>query len=232
MNKINILVVDDDSEIVNIICNILKNNAFNAFPAYNGEEALSIIEQNTIHLIIIDIMMPIVNGFVAITKIREKYNCPIIILSAKSSHEDKILGLSTGADDYLVKPFFKDELIARVNSSLRRYMTLGGINTPHSNVINYYDLKLDCEQKKLLAYDRTIKLTSTEYKIIELLLKHPRRIFSAEEIFQYAWNDNAYSIDNAVSLHISRIRKKIELNPRKLEYLKVIWGIGYKIEKE
>lgn len=190
------------------------------------------VEQTNIHLIIMDIMMPKTNGFVAIAKIREKYNCPIIILSAKSNEDDKILGLSTGADDYIVKPFFEGELLARVKSVLRRYMIPGSIREKQSNIIWYYDLKLNIEQKKLFVQDRMIKLTVTEYKIVELLLKRPGRIFSAEEIFRYVWDSDAYAVENAVSLHISRLRKKIETNPRKAEYLKAVWGIGYKIEKE
>lgn len=235
MNQENILVVDDDKEMVSRIGNILKNGGFNILSAYNGKEAISIVNQSEIHLIIIDINMPEVDGLTAIKRIREKNNCPIIIVSAMSNTIDKVQGLNVGADDYVTKPFIEEELVARVNSALRRYTIFGGIQKEKHNVIQYYDLKLNREQCSFLVRGQNVKLTSTEYKIVELLLRRPKRIFSVEEIFKYALQDCVYDEylgKNPVFLQISRLRKKIEVNPRKPEYIQTVRGRGYKLEKK
>jgi DNA-binding response OmpR family regulator len=184
-----------------------------------------------IHLILIDVMMPRQNGLAAILKIRETRNLPIIVLSAKSEDSDKILGLSMGADDYITKPFNPQELVARVKSQLRRYTTLGDINSTAQNLITIGRLTFDTDNHTLTADGEPVRLTATETKIVELLMKNAGRIFPAEEIYRRVWNEPAFSAENTVMVHIRRIREKIEINPKEPEYLKVVWGIGYKIDK-
>ena len=233
MEKLNILVADDDKEIVYIIKKILTDEDYNVFSAYDGAEAVSVLDREKVHLVILDIMMPKMNGLMATMKIREQNNVPILILSAKGEESDRVLGLTTGADDYLVKPFTHAELLARVASLLRRYMRLGSIADKNdSSKIKYHELEFDTQGKKLLVRGIEVKLTATELKIMELLIKRPGRVFTAEEIYENVWKSEAYSVENTVMIHISRIRSKIEINPSKPEYLKVVWGIGYKIEKE
>ena len=233
MEKLNILVADDDKEIVYIIKKILTDEAYNVFTAYDGTEAVSVLEREKVHLVILDIMMPKMNGLMATMKIREQNNVPILILSAKGEESDRVLGLTTGADDYLVKPFTHAELLARVASLLRRYISLGSIADKNDkSKISYHELEFDTQGKKLLVRGNEVKLTATELKIVELLIKRHGRVFTAEEIYENVWNSDAYSVENTVMIHISRIRSKIEINPSKPEYLKVVWGIGYKIEKE
>ena len=232
MDILHILVVDDDLDICKIISDSLKKNGYQVYTASNGEEAIQIAGSRLIHLIIMDVMMPKTNGLAATMKIRETNNIPILMLSAKAKESDRVIGLSIGADDYLTKPFSQNELSARVQSLLRRYMTLGSISDrPGDALLRYYDLTLDREKKKLTCLDREIHLTATEYKIVELLLSRPGRVLSAEEIYERVWNTDAYAVENTVMIHISRIRSKLEVNPNKPEYLKVVWGIGYKIEK-
>ena len=233
MEKLNILVADDDKEIVYIIKKILTDEGYNVFTAYDGTEAVSVLEREKVHLVILDIMMPKMNGLMATMKIREQNNVPILILSAKGEESDRVLGLTTGADDYLVKPFTHAELLARVASLLRRYISLGSIADKNDkSKISYHELEFDTQGKKLLVRGNEVKLTATELKIVELLIKRHGRVFTAEEIYENVWNSDAYSVENTVMIHISRIRSKIEINPSKPEYLKVVWGIGYKIEKE
>lgn len=231
--SITVLVADDDREIVSIIEDALKKEGYQTVHAYNGEEAVALVRQKRIQLVIMDVMMPKSNGLMATMEIRRIANVPILMLSAKSEESDRVIGLTMGADDYLVKPFFKQELLARVHSLLRRYLKLGSAaDTGTEGVIVYYDLILDKEAKKLFVRGEEIHLTATEYKIMELLLARPGKAFAAEEIYERIWNQESYSIENTVMIHVNRLRKKIEINPKKPEYLKVVWGIGYKIEKE
>ena len=227
----NILVVDDDREIVRAIGLVLEGEGYTVFKAYDGVEALDLVMSKEIHLIIIDVMMPKLDGLSAMMKIRERKNLPIIVLSAKSENSDKVLGLSMGADDYITKPFHPMELAARVKSQLRRYTSLGDINASSEETIVNGRLSFNLEEHVLYADGDPVKLTATETKIVELLMRNPGRIFPAEEIYSKIWNESAYSTENTVMVHIRRIREKIEINPSEPEYLKVVWGIGYKIEK-
>lgn len=232
MGKQRVLVVDDDREIVNAIAINLQNEGYEALKAYDGLQALDIISSQDVHLIILDVMMPKLDGLSAMLKIREQKNIPIIILSAKSEDSDKILGLSLGADDYVTKPFNTLELMARVKSQLRRYLTLGDVKGKNrANVLQTGGLCFDVENRTLTVDGEPVRLTATETKIVELLMRHPGRIFSAEEIYERVWEEPAYRVENTVMVHIRRIREKIEINPREPKYLKVVWGLGYKIEK-
>lgn len=231
MENKNILVVDDDREIVRAIALSLESEGYTVLKAYNGMDALDIALTREVHLIIIDVMMPKLDGLSAIMKIRERKNLPIIVLSAKSENSDKVIGLSMGADDYVTKPFNPMELTARVKSQLRRYTSLGDIHSSSENTIINGRLCFNLDEHVLYADGDPIKLTATETKIVELLMRNPGRIFPAEEIYSKIWNESAYSTENTVMVHIRRIREKIEINPSDPEYLKVVWGIGYKIEK-
>lgn len=228
-----ILVVDDDHDIVNAIAALLSREGYTVYKAYNGLEAIDSLMQNDIQLILIDVMMPKLDGLSAMMKIRATKNIPIIVLSAKSEDSDKILGLSMGADDYITKPYNPMELVARVNSNLRRYLSLGAADSVQKeNVVRIGGLVLDKDAKQLSVDGSPVKLTATEYKITELLMTNAGRIFSAEEIYSRVWNDDSYSIENTVMVHIRHIREKIEINPSEPRYLKVVWGIGYKVEKQ
>ncbi len=215
-----ILVVDDDVEIVRAIAILLEKEGYRVLKAYNGLEALELALDPSLRLILMDVMMPKLDGLSAVLKIREQRNLPILILSAKSEDTDKILGLAMGADDYISKPFHPQELVARVRSHLRRYTQLGDVNTCYLP-----------DQKTLLADGAPVRLTATELKIVDLLMRNLGRVFPAEEIYRRVWNEEPYAAENTVMVHIRRIREKIELNPKEPEYLKVVWGIGYKIEK-
>lgn len=228
-----ILVVDDDHDIVNAIAAFLSREGYTVYKAYNGLEAIDSLMQNDIQLILIDVMMPKLDGLSAMMKIRATKNIPIIVLSAKSEDSDKILGLSMGADDYITKPYNPMELVARVNSNLRRYLSLGAADSVQKeNVVRIGGLVLDKDAKQLSVDGSPVKLTATEYKITELLMTNAGRIFSAEEIYSRVWNEDSYSIENTVMVHIRHIREKIEINPSEPRYLKVVWGIGYKVEKQ
>jgi len=231
MEQERILVVDDDKDIVNTLRIQLEKEGYKVLCAYDGQEALDVLVRETIHLILLDVMMPRLDGFSAIMKIREKKNIPILIMSAKSEDSDKILGLSIGADDYITKPFNYKEVLARVKSQLRRYMKLGDVNSAGSETVKIGRLFYDFTAHILTVDEEPVKLTSTETKIVELFMRHPGRIFSAEEIYSLVWNESiAYNGENTVMVHIRRIREKIEINPSEPEYLKVVWGIGYKLE--
>ena len=235
MNQ-NILVVDDDREIVDAIEFYLRPDNFNVLKAYDGLEALDILIENDIKLIIMDVMMPNLDGLKTTLKIREKRNIPIILLSAKSEDMDKIIGLNMGADDYVTKPFNPLELTARVKSQLRRYINLGDFsNTNNSNDTNYIlksgGLELNTDTKIVSLDGEEIKMTPLEYKILTLLMSRKGKIFSSHEIYENVWNEDAYSCERPIAVHIRRIREKIEINPKEPKYLKVVWGIGYKIEK-
>ena len=234
MQNSTVLIVDDDKEIARAIETLLRHEGISAVCAYDGLAALDILScRSDIRLIILDIMMPKMDGLSATLRIRESRNLPIIMLSAKSEDSDKILGLSMGADDYVTKPFNPPELVARVKSHLRRYMYLGDVDSisRSKDVLVNGDLELDTASKQLRVNGEGIRLTATEYKIMELLLKNAGRVFSAEEIYSRIWNEEAFGVENTVMVHIRRIREKIEINPKEPKYLKVVWGIGYKIEK-
>ncbi|OAS85910.1 response regulator transcription factor [Metabacillus litoralis] len=226
----NILVCDDDKAIVDAIEIYLANEGYIIFKAFDGVEAIEVIRDHEIHLIIMDIMMPKMNGIRATMKIREENNIPLIMLSAKSEDSDKILGLNLGADDYITKPFNPLELIARVKSQLRRYTTLGSLET-RSNVYHTGGLMIDDERKNVTIDGEDVHLTPVQYKILKLLTANVGRVFSIEEIYEKVWNETSFSPENTVTVHIRKIREKIEINPREPKYLKVVWGVGYKVEK-
>ena len=226
----NILVCDDDQAIVDAIGIYLENEGYKVFKAFNGKEAIDIIEEEMIHLIIMDIMMPQMDGITATMKIREEHKIPLIMLSAKSEDYDKILGLNIGADDYITKPFNPLELMARVKSQLRRYTTLGGMETK-SHVYQSGGLLIDDESKTVTVDGDEVHLTPVQYKILTLLTANAGRVFSIEDIYEKVWNEPAFQPENTVAVHIRKIREKIEINPKEPKYLKVVWGIGYKVEK-
>ncbi len=226
----NILVCDDDREIVDAIEIYLSQDGFQIFKAYDGEQALEILQREEIHLLIMDVMMPKLDGIRATIKIRETSSIPIIILSAKSEDTDKILGLNIGADDYITKPFNPLELAARVKSNLRRYTSLGSLGQENKSVYQVGGLVLNDETKQVTVDDEPVKMTPIEYNILLLLMKNQGRVFSINQIYESIWNENAIGADNTVAVHIRHIREKIEINPREPRYLKVVWGVGYKID--
>ena len=226
----NVLVVDDEKEIRDAIEIYLRGEKLNVIKAEDGLEALDILEGKQIHLIILDVMMPKLDGIKTCLKIRESKNIPIIMLSAKGEDSDKILGLNVGADDYITKPFNNLELVARVKSQLRRYEK--PLSIEESSVIKVKDLEIDTLLKKITLRGEEIKATATEYKILLLLASNLGRVFSIKEIYEKVWEEPFYKSENTVTVHIRRIREKIELNTKEPEYIKVVWGIGYKIEKE
>ena len=227
-----ILVVDDDPEIVGAIAITLEREGYQVRRAYDGLQALDQCLDPAVKLILIDVMMPRLDGLSALLRIRERRNLPVIVLSAKSEDTDKILGLSMGADDYVAKPYNPQELTARVKSQLRRYTSLGDQNAEgRQGVIVNGRLVYDPVSRRLRADGDEVKLTPTETKILDLLIRHPGQVFPAEEIYRRVWNEDAYSCENTVMVHIRRIREKIELNPKEPDYVKVVWGIGYKMEQ-
>lgn len=229
----NILVVDDDKEIVNAIEIYLSKEGYNILKAYDGMEALKIIEKNdNIHLILLDIMMPKLDGISTANLIRKDKSIPIIMLSAKSEDYDKITGLNNGADDYITKPFNPLELIARVNSQIRRYTHLGSIADKQQEGNTYWsgELVINDDTKQVTVEGKDVKLTPTEYNILKFLTKNKGIVYSIEQIYQNVWEDECYGAENIIAVHIRHIREKIEIKPREPKYLKVIWGIGYKIE--
>ena len=230
MAKFKVLVADDDQEIREGIEIYLKNEGYDVLKAADGKEALELLEKNEVHLLILDIMMPNMDGITATFKIREVRNIPIIMLSAKAEDSDKIHGLSVGADDYVTKPFHPMELMARVKSQLRRYVQFGTYEGKQSKVI-IDGLALDEEAKEITVDDIAVKLTPIEYKITELLMKNAGRVFSINDIYERVWKEEAYNAENIVAVHIRKIREKIETDPKNPRYVKVVWGIGYKIEK-
>ena len=228
----NILVCDDDKEIVEAIEIYLSQEGYHVLKAYDGIQALQIMEKEDIQLLVIDVMMPKLDGIRATLKIREKSAIPIIILSAKSEDVDKILGLNIGADDYMTKPFNPLELVARVKSQLRRYTQLGNIAAEEGeNIYQVGGLMINDDLKEVSVEGEPVKLTPIEYNILLLLVKNPGKVFSIEQIYERIWNEDAIGADNMVAVHIRHIREKIEINPKEPRYLKVVWGIGYKIEK-
>jgi len=233
MSRNNILVVDDELEIREALVIYLKSDTVDVFTASNGVEALEILEKETVHLIIMDVMMPQMDGIKATFKIRENLNIPIIMLSAKSEDNDKILGLNVGADDYITKPFNPLELVARVRSQLRRFTNLGSFRmNEDEEIIQVRGLALNKTSKTVEVDGEDVRLTPKEYKILELLMENKGKVFSIEEIYEKVWNEPIYASDNTVAVHVRNIREKIEINPKDPKYLKVVWGIGYKIEKK
>lgn len=234
MEIYNILVVEDERDIAIAIEAYLKNQGYKVFLAGNGFEGLEILDKNVIHLAIVDVMMPKMDGITFTMKLREKHEFPVIILSAKSEDVDKIMGLNIGADDYVTKPFKPLELLARVNSQLRRYskfLYLMKENVINENIYSVGWIELNLETKEVYVEGSLIKTTPIEFKILTLLIKNPGRVFSAEEIYERVWNEQAISTDT-IMVHVRNIREKIEINPKNPKYLKVVWGVGYKIEKQ
>ena len=227
-----ILVCDDDKEIVEAIEIYLTQDGHQVLEAYDGIEAVEILKKESVDLLIMDIMMPRMDGIRATLKIREKHNIPIIILSAKSEDADKILGLNIGADDYITKPFNPLELVARVKSHLRRYMQLGSTTIKESEAVyTVGGLAINDDLKEVTVDGELVRLTPIEYNILLLLMKNQGRVFSINQIYEMIWNEEAIGADNTVAVHIRHIREKIEINPKEPRYLKVVWGVGYKIEK-
>ena len=225
----NILVVDDDREIVDSIGIFLSGEGYKVLKAYDGIEALDILSETQAHLLILDIMMPRLDGIKTLMKLRESRNIPVILLSAKSEDADKILGLTAGADDYVTKPFNPSELVARVKSQLRRYTTLGGLGKQNGEIV-IDGLAVNTERKTVKVDGEDVRLTPIEYKILELLARNRGQVFSTEDIYSNVWNEETVVGDNTIAVHVRHIREKIEINPKEPKYLKVVWGIGYKID--
>ena len=225
----NILVVDDDKEIVDSISIFLSGEGYKSLKAYDGIEALDVLSENEVHLMILDIMMPRLDGIKTLMKLRESRNIPVILLSAKSEDTDKIFGLTAGADDYVTKPFNPSELMARVKSQLRRYTALGSIGKQSGEIV-IDGLSVNTENKTVKVDGENVRLTPIEYKILELLVRNRGRVFSAEDIYSNVWNEQNIVGDNTIAVHVRHIREKIEINPKEPKYLKVVWGIGYKID--
>ncbi len=230
MSKYNILIVDDDREIVESIAIFLKNEEYEVLKAYNGLEALDILMQKDIHLMILDIMMPEMDGIQTLIKLRESRNIPVILLSAKSENTDKIFGLTAGADDYVTKPFDLSELTARVKSHLRRYTRFGSMEKTDKRLTTG-GIVVDTEAKTVSVDGEDVHFTPIEYRILTLLCSNPGKVFSANEIYERVWNGETAVNDSSIAVHIRHIREKIEINPKEPKYLKVVWGIGYKIDK-
>jgi len=228
----NILICDDEPDIVSALKIYLSGDEYNTFTAANGREVLQLLDKEDIHLVLMDIMMPEMDGISALVKLREKYNVPVILLTAKSEDTDKILGLNVGADDYITKPFNPVEVLARVRSQVRRYTQLG--SKPETKekeaVFRVGNLELDDRTKTVLRDGDQVNLTPTEYEILKLFMQHPGQVFSPKEIYRIVWSDSPYGAENTVAVHIRHLREKLEYNPAEPRYLKVVWGQGYKID--
>jgi DNA-binding response OmpR family regulator len=228
-----ILVVDDDREIVGAIAKLLELEGYRVLRAYDGLQALEALHDNEVHLIILDVMMPRMDGLSATMQVRRERNVPILLLSAKTEDADKIAGLSMGADDYVTKPYNPMELVARVRAQLRRYLTLGTADGAPTDPYTLVQggLQMNTQTKTLLVNGEDVRLTATEFRILQLLMENPGRVFNAGEIYERVWNEPGYGVENTVMVHIRRIRGKIEIDPKNPQYLKVVWGLGYKMEK-
>ena len=226
-----ILICDDDKDIVSALDIYLTSEGYQTVCTYNGQQALEIMEQQQVHLILMDVMMPVLDGIRATARLRETSNVPIILLTAKSEDTDKILGLNIGADDYITKPFNPLEVIARVKSQLRRYTSLGGAEKV-PGLLTVGPVSMDDSAKQVTVDGEVVALTPIEYNILKLLLSHPGQVFSSTQIYEQVWNDPAYGSENTVAVHIRHLREKIEINPAEPRYLKVVWGLGYKMERE
>ena len=227
----NILICDDERDIVTALKIYLSAEGYSLFEAYTGREAIDIVRKNEIHLILMDIMMPEMDGISATAKLREECNVPIILLTAKSEDTDKVLGLNVGADDYITKPFNPVEVLARVRSQLRRYTMLGGMEQKPSRIV-IGGIVLDDDAKSVTVDGDPISLTPMEYNILCLLMRHPGRVYSSAQIYEQIWNESALGSESAVAVHIRHLREKIEINPSEPRYLKVVWGLGYKMEPQ
>lgn len=225
----NVLIVDDDREIVDSVAIFLSAEGYTVLKAYNGLDALEVLTENEVHLLLLDIMMPELDGIKTLMKLRETRNIPVIIMSAKSEDADKIFGLTAGADDYVTKPFNPSELMARVKSQLRRYTLLGAMEKK-DGIIDIDGLVIDTGAKAVKVDGEPVKLTPLEYKILELLCRNRGRVFSTEEIYRNVWQEDCVVGDNTIAVHVRHIREKIEINPKEPKYLKVVWGIGYKVD--
>ena len=233
MSSYNVLIVEDENDIAIALEAYLTNQGYNVFIANNGIEGLEVLKKEVIHLAIVDVMMPKMDGITFVMKLRENHNFPVIMLSAKSEEVDKIMGLNIGADDYVTKPFRPLELLARVNSQLRRYSKfLNMVKQPEvkENIYSVGGLELNFDTKEVTVDEKPVKLTPIEFKILALLIKNPGRVFAAEEIYERVWNEQAINTDT-IMVHIRKIREKIEENPRKPRFIKTVWGVGYKIDK-
>ena len=226
----NVLICDDQPDIVNALKIYLSPEGYNLFEAFTGKEALEIVKHNDIHLILLDVMMPVMDGITATSKIREFSNAPIILLTAKSETEDKVLGLNVGADDYITKPFVPVEVLARVRSQLRRYATLGSCPEPSKGSLTVGNVTLDDRTKSVIVDGETVSLTPTEYAILHLLMANPGKVFSTRFLYESVWQETALGSEGAVAVHIRHLREKIEINPSEPRHLKVVWGQGYKME--
>lgn len=225
----NILICDDERDIVSALKIYLSNDEYELYEAYNGIEALDIIDNNEIHLILLDIMMPEMDGIQVLMKMRETKNIPVIFLSAKSEDTDKILGLNLGADDYVTKPFNPVELLARVKSQLRRYMVLGS-GSFNTSIIKIGDIELDDDRKIVTHIGEAVNLTPKEYGILKFLMQNPKRVFSPKQIYENVWDEYAFGTEGTIAVHIRHLREKLEINPDEPRHIKVVWGQGYKIE--
>ncbi len=225
----NILICDDEKDIVTALKIYLESDGYNTVCVYSGKEALEALEKSEIHLVLMDIMMPEMDGITALTTLRKTSNVPVILLTAKSEDTDKILGLNVGADDYITKPFNPVEVLARVRSQLRRYMQLGGNVETQSNSIVIGTIELNDASKEVKVDGDDISLTPTEYEILKLLMQHPGEVFSPKDIYRKVWNDAPYGAESTVAVHIRHLREKIEINPAEPRYLKVVWAKGYKL---
>ena len=225
----NILICDDERDIVSALKIYLSSEDYTLFEAYTGREALEIVKKNEIHLILMDIMMPEMDGISATAKLREDTNIPIILLTAKSEDTDKVLGLNIGADDYITKPFNPIEVLARVRSQLRRYTTLGGMEQKPSKLV-IGSIAVDDEAKTVSVDGEPVNLTPIEYNILLLLARHPGRVYSSAQIYEQVWNETAFGSEGAVAVHIRHLREKLEIDPSNPRYLKVVWGLGYKMD--
>lgn len=227
----NILICDDERDIVSALKIYLSGEDYNILEAYDGREALELVRQNDVQLILMDVMMPRLDGIAATAKIREESNAPILLLTAKSESGDKVLGLNVGADDYITKPFDPAEVLARVRSHLRRYTRLGAAPEPErAGRWSVGPITLDEEDKTVTVDGESVALTPIEYNILRLLIRHPGRVYSSAQIYELVWNESAMGAENAVSVHIRHLRQKLEINPSEPRYLKVVWGLGYKLE--
>ncbi|HDR6316671.1 TPA: response regulator transcription factor [Bacillus thuringiensis] len=231
MSKGTILIVDDEKEIRKLITIYLKNEGYEVLQAGDGEEGLEIVKKRDVHLIVLDIMMPKIDGIHMCMKVREIAEMPIIMLSAKTQDMDKILGLTTGADDYVAKPFNSLELIARIKSQLRRYMKMSGTSVQDENEIEIGDMKINTVTRQVIIANEEVKLTPREFEVLELLARNQGMVLNAAQIYERVWKEQAFQSDNTVMVHIRKIREKIEAIPRKPRYIKTVWGVGYKIEK-
>lgn len=228
-----ILICDDEKDIVSALKIYLSAEGYRTFEAYTGKEALEILSSETVHLLLLDIMMPEMDGICALSLLREKYNVPVILISAKSEDADKVLGLNVGADDYITKPFHPVEVLARIRSQLRRYTKLGSMESEKAKtgVLQVGDLSLNDETKEVFVLDELIALTPTEFEILKLFMLHPGKVLGPKKIYEEVWNQDPFGAENTVAVHIRHLREKIEIDPASPRYLKVVWGQGYKLER-